>query len=157
VGDQLSATAPGEAFHEVTHAIERSFADSDAWDLADGTGETREPNHVRFTHTFPRPGTYRVPASVTDNLGTTFRWVQRVAVDKPLSVSVDQKSKAGKAVLTARAVGGRRGHVLAAHWTFADGTTAEGTTVTAPAGAGHASVTIVDGAGNTATVDVPLG
>jgi hypothetical protein len=127
------------------------------WDFADGAGETTEPNQARFTHTFPRPGTYRVRASVTDNLGTTYRWVQRVVVDKPLSVALDKKTKAGKAVLTARAVGGRRRHVLAAHWSFSDGTTAEGTTVTAPAGADHASVTIVDGAGNTATKDVRLG
>ena len=59
-------------------------------------------------------------------------------------------------LLTARAVGGQRFDVIAAHWTFPDGTTAEGTTVTAPAGADQASVAITDGAGNTATVTVPL-
>jgi PKD domain len=126
-----------------------------AWDFGDGTIETHS-NQTRFTHTFPGPGMYRVQASVTDNLGKTYRWVQFVRIDKPLSAAVDQDATKDKVVLTARAVGGQAWDVLAAHWTFSDGTTADGTTVTRPAGSGDATVTIVDGAGNTATTTVAI-
>ncbi len=66
-----------------------------AWDFGDGTIET-QPNQTRFTHTFPGPGTYRVQASVTDNLGKTYRWVQMVKIDSPLSAAVDQHTEDGK-------------------------------------------------------------
>ena len=127
-----------------------------AWDFGDGSVETH-PNQTRFTHTFAAPGTYRVQASVTDNLGKTYRWVQMVTVDSPLSASVVQRTADGKLMLTARPIGGQRWDVVAAHWTFSDATTADGTSVTAPAGATSASVTIVDGAGNTASTTVALG
>jgi hypothetical protein len=97
-----------------------------------------------------------VQASVTDNLGKTYRWVQSVRIDTPLSAAVDQHTVAGKVDLTARAIGGQRFDVLAAHWSFSDGSSAEGTTVTAPAGADHVTVTIVDGAGNTASKTVSI-
>ena len=126
------------------------------WDFDDGTVETHT-NQTRFTHTFPGPGDYRVQASVTDNLGKTYRWTQSVRIDAPLSAAVDKSTDNGKQLLTVRAVGGQRFDVLAAHWTFSDGSTAEGTTVTAPAGADHASVAITDGAGNTASADVAIG
>jgi hypothetical protein len=127
-----------------------------AWDFGDGTTETHA-NSSRFTHTFPRSGTYRVQASVTDNLGKTYRWVQMVTIDAPLSAAVQQRTEDGKLALTARPIGGQRWDVVAAHWTFSDGTTADGTSVTAPVGATNASVTIVDGAGNTASTTVALG
>ena len=117
---------------------------------------TRAPS-TRFTHTFAGPGSYRVQASVTDNLGKTYRWVQTVTIDEPLSAALDQdKAKDGSnVVLTARAIGGQR-DVVAAHWTFADGRTADGTSVVRPAGSGETTVTIVDGAGNTATLAVTI-
>ena len=108
-------------------------------------------------HTFPAPGTYRVQASVTDNLGKTYRWVQMVKINPPLSATVVQRTEDGKLLLTARPVGGQRWDVVAAHWAFSNGASADGTSVTAPAGATNASVTIVDGAGNTASTTVPLG
>ena len=126
-----------------------------AWDFGDGTIETRS-NQARFTHTFPGPGAYRVQASVTDNLGKTYRWVQWVRIDSPLSAGVAQETVDGKVELTARAIGGQRFDVLAAHWAFSDGSSADGTTVTAPAAADHATVTIIDGAGNTATKTVSI-
>jgi PKD domain len=126
-----------------------------AWDFGDGTTDALATG-TRFTHTFPGPGTYRVQASVTDNLGATYRWVQMVRIDKPLAAAVDQQTKNGQVVLTTQPVGGQRWDVVAAHWTFSDGTTAEGTTVTRPAGSGEATVTIVDGAGNTATLNVAI-
>jgi len=121
-----------------------------AWDFGDGTSEA-QPISTRFAHTFAGPGTYRVQASVTDNLGKTYRWVQTVRIDTPLAASVDQH----KDQLTATAAGGHN-DVLAAHWAFSDGSKADGTTVTAPAGADHATVTIVDGADNTATKTVSI-
>jgi hypothetical protein len=125
------------------------------WDFADGTVETRT-NQSRFTHTFPGPGLYRVQASITDNLGKTYRWVQSVRIDTPLSATVVQTTEHGTTVLAAHAVGGQRFDMLAAHWTFSDGSSANGTSVTPPADADHATVTIVDGAGNTATKTVAI-
>ena len=127
-----------------------------SWDFGDGSTDV-QPISARFQHTFPGPGSYRVQASVTDNLGNTYRWVQTVKIDPPLSASVDQSNDKGNVVLTANAVGGQRFDVLAAHWTFSDGSTADGSTVTAPSGASQATVSIVDGAGNTATTTVAIG
>ena len=127
-----------------------------AWDFGHGPVELHQ-SQVRFTHTFPAPGTYRVQASVTDNLGMTYRWVQTVKIDTPLSAGVDQTTQDDQLVLTARAIGGQRFDVVAAHWTFSDGTTADGPTVTRALGHVDATVTIVDGAGNTATATIPVG
>ncbi len=77
--------------------------------------------------------------------------------DTPLSAAVEKSTDNGKQLLTVRAVGGQRFDVLAAHWTFSDGSTAEGTSVAAPARADHASVAITDGAGNTASASVAIG
>ena len=96
-------------------------------------------------------------ASITDNLGHGYSWTQSVLIDQPLSAAVDQDPERGHTVaLTARARGGE-GSVVAAHWTFADGTTADGTTVTVPHKHLDGSVTITDGAGNTATAGVHIG
>jgi hypothetical protein len=105
---------------------------------------------------FPGPGVYRVRASVTDNLGNTYRWTQRVRIDRPLTAAVAQVPEPHSAIaLTALAFGGERS-VLAAHWTFSDGTTADGTTVVLPHTHLDGSVTITDGAGNTATTGVHI-
>ena len=126
-----------------------------AWDFGDGTTATLAPS-TRFDHTFPGPGTYEVKASIVDNLGATYSWTQTVVVDAPLSASIDRLSRGDHVVLTAGAEGGDGSHVMAAHWSFSDGTTAEGTTVT-HAWSGQATLAIVDGAGNTATTTVDLG
>jgi hypothetical protein len=123
-----------------------------AWDFGDGTTDVLAKG-TRFDHTFPGPGMYRVRASVTDNLGDTYRWAQWVRIDPKLSVGIVRKPGAE---LTVNAIGGSA-DVLAAHWEFSDGSNAEGQTVTAPAGADHATVTIVDGAGDTATTTVAIG
>jgi hypothetical protein len=126
-----------------------------SWSFGDGTTGT-QPISARFNHTFPGPGAYRVTASVTDNLGNTYSWTETVRIDSPLSAAVDQDPERGNTmVLTARAIGGE-GQAMAAHWTFADGTTADGTTVTVPHKHMGGSVTITDGAGNTATTDVHI-
>lgn len=125
------------------------------WDFGDGTTETH-PISARFTHTFPQPGIYQVRASITDNLGDTYTWTQSVQIDRPLTAAVDQSPKRANTIaLTAHAVGGQ-GSVLAAHWTFADGTTADGPTITMPHKHLDGSVTITDGVGNTATTNLHI-
>ncbi len=127
-----------------------------SWSFGDGTTGTY-PISARFTHTFPRPGLYRVKASVTDNLGNTYAWTQWVLIDRPLSATVDQDPERGNTiVLTARAIGGQQRNVMAAHWSFSDGTTADGTSITMPHKHLDGSVTITDGAGNTATAVVHI-
>ena len=126
-----------------------------SWDFGDGTVETR-PNGTRFTHTFPGPGTYPVKASVTDNLGNAYRWTENVVIDPPLTAAIDQDIRSGNVSLSAHAVGGQGSDIVAAHWVFSDGTTADGTTVTRLAGNPvQADVTITDGAGNTAQTTRP--
>ena len=116
----------------------------------------RSPSRRASLHTFPRPGLYRVKASVTDNLGHSYSWTQSVLIDLPLSAVVEQRPERGNTIaLTARAIGGHF-DVLAAHWTFSNGTTADGTTVTLPHKHLDGSVTITDGAGNTATTAVHI-
>jgi PKD domain len=154
-GTAKKAQASGSASTSIGSSAAAQGDGKVAWDFGDGTIETQR-NQTRFTHTFPGPGAYHVQASVTDNLGATHRWIQTVRIDPPLSATVDQRRQAGTVVLTARALGGQRFDVNAAHWTFSDGSSAEGTTVIAPGGADHATVTIVDGAGNTATKTVPI-
>jgi hypothetical protein len=155
-GTAKKAQAAGSASTSIGSSAATQNDSQVAWDFGDGTIVT-QPNQTRFTHTFPGPGTYRVQAGVTDNLGKTYRWAQMVKIDSPLSASVDQRTDDGKLVLTARPIGGQRWNIVAAHWTFSNGTTADGTTATAPAGATSASVTIVDGAGNTASTTASLG
>ena len=126
-----------------------------SWDFGDGTTET-QPISARFTHTFPGPGAYQVKVSVTDNLGNTYSWTQPVQIDPPLTAAVTQDPESHNTVaLTAQANGGA-GNVMAAHWMFADGTTADGTTSTMPHKHMDGSVTITDGAGNTATTNVHI-
>ena len=95
-------------------------------------------------------------ASVTDNLGHSYSWIQSILIDLPLTAAVDQHPERGNTIaLTAYAIGGHF-DVMAAHWTFADGTTADGTTITLPHKHLAGSVTITDGAGNTATTAVHI-
>ncbi|MGH2864678.1 MAG: PKD domain-containing protein [Solirubrobacteraceae bacterium] len=126
-----------------------------SWNFGDGTTAV-EPDEARFTHTFPGPGLYVVVASVTDNLGNTYSWTQQVLIDRPLAATVVQHPERRNTIaVTAVANGGER-NVIAAHWTFSDGTTAEGTTITLPHKHLNGFVTITDGAGNTATTSVHL-
>ncbi len=124
-----------------------------SWNFGDGTTELR-PITARFSHTFPGPGLYSVTASVTDNLGNTYVWTQQVRIDVPLSASVVQTPGSGHSVVLSATAQGGEGNGIAAQWTFSNGKTADGTTITLPHGGLDASVTITDGAGNTATATV---
>ncbi len=149
------AQAPGALSTSIGSTASTQGDGAISWNFGDGTTET-QPISARFTHTFPRRGLYRVKASVTDNLGQSYSWTQSVLIDLPLSAVVEQRPERGNTIaLTARAIGGHF-DVLAAHWTFSNGTTADGTTVTLPHKHLDGSVTITDGAGNTATTAVHI-
>jgi hypothetical protein len=113
-----------------------------AWTFGDGTTGTTPDGHI--VHTFPGPGSYVVTATVTGANGPS-TWVQEVIVDPPLSAAVSYSG----GVFSVTTTGGADA-LLAAHWTFADATTADGLRVTSPAGT-TGSVTVVDAAGNRAT------
>jgi hypothetical protein len=154
-----SAHAADSASHSASTTIGSTATTqgdgSISWNFGDGTTQTH-PISARFTHVFPGPGLYQVSASVTDNLGSTYTWTQPVLIDPPLAAAVTQDPKPGNTItLTAQAKGGA-GDVVAAHWTFADGTVADGTTITLPHKHLDGSVTVTDGAGNTATTSVHI-
>ena len=114
-----------------------------AWDFGDGQTATTGQGHI--PHTFPGPGIYVVTATVQGPTGPS-TWIQKVIVDPPLGALVT----ASGGLLSVAASGGT-GELLAAHWSFDDGSTAEGITVSPPAGATGGSVTAVDSAGNRAS------
>jgi hypothetical protein len=154
-----SAHAADPASHSTSTTIGSSAGTQGdgliSWNFGDGTTEVH-PNEARFTHTFPGPGLYLVRTSITDSLGNTYRWIQPVLIDSPLTAAVVQHPEGPNTiVLTALARGGE-GNVMAAQWTFSDGTTADGTTITLPKKHLDGFVTITDGAGNTATTSVHL-
>jgi hypothetical protein len=119
-----------------------SSPDQIAWTFGDGTSATTRDGHI--FHTYAGPGSYVVTATVTGENGPS-TWTQTVIVDPPLVVAVSQSG----GIYTVTSNGGA-GALLAAHWTFADATTANGLRVAKEAGTGG-SVTVVDGAGNRAT------
>ncbi len=153
-----SAKAAAPASHSASTTIGSSGATQGdgmiSWNFGDGTTELR-PITARFSHTFPGPGLYSVTASVTDNLGNTYSWTQTVRIDTPLKAAVVQTAGPGKSVVLSAAGEGGDGNVLAAQWTFSNGKTAYGTTITANKHL-EGVVTITDGAGNTATTSVDV-
>ena len=68
-------------------------------------------------------------------------------IEETLNPSVGR----AKATINDQSVGRCDGHAIAAHWTFADGSTADGLTlsVSSPAALGG-TVTVIDGAGDAA-------
>ncbi len=115
-------------------------------------GQQADGREERLTHTFPGPGRYTVRVTVSDGEGVERTWARDVIVDPPLRATAAATPHGSDVRLTAGADGGD-GHAIAAHWEFSDGTTADGLTVTHAPGV-TASVTVVDGAGDTATTTV---
>ncbi len=140
----LAPTAPGEPPHTVSDL---------SWDFGDGTSGT-SANDERITHTFPGPGSYTVTSTVHDEQGQTRTWSQTVTIDPRPAATVDVARHRRYAVLRAGVRGGD-GHAIAAHWTFSDGAEADGLRVVHRRG-GTATVTVVDGAGDTAKRTVRL-
>jgi len=154
-GTAKKAQAPGAASTSIGSTDATQGDGAISWNFGDGTTATY-PISARFDHTFAGPGRYRVTASVTDSLGNTYSWTQLVRIDSPLSAAVDQSPQPHNTIaLTAGALGGG-GDVLSTHWTFADGTTADGTSITMPHKHMDGTVTITDGAGDTATTAVHI-
>jgi hypothetical protein len=155
-----SAKAADRASHSTSKTIGSSAGTQGdgmiSWNFGDGTTELR-PITARFSHTFPGPGLYSVTASVTDNLGNAYSWTQPIRIDAPLSASVVQTPGSGHSVVLSATAEGGEGNVVAAEWTFPHGKAAHGTTVVLPHGGLDASVTITDGAGNTAATSVHVG
>ncbi len=168
--DQVETDDPAVSFYGSAHAADPASNSTSttigstagtqgdgliSWNFGDGTVGT-EPISARFTHTFPGPGLYLVKASVTDNLGNTYSWSQPVLIDRPLTAAVVEDPERNNTVALIPLAKGGEGNVVSAQWTFSDGTTAEGMTITMPHKHLDGSVTITDGAGNTATTAVHI-
>jgi hypothetical protein len=112
-------------------------------------------------HTFPGPGRYQVSAVVhnlaADNPGSRM-WTETIVVDAPLSVTGKVSWRAGKSTRLHASVTGGQGSVIAATWTCTTGEIQKGLDVTCPETDkdGYARVTVVDGAGNSASADIEI-
>lgn len=128
--------------------------DTIQWDFGDGTTRTTE-NGERFDHTFSQPGTYEVTATVTGSNGKTRTWTDTITIDPPLAAVPAVAKRSWNATTLEVTGSGGSGKEVAARWTCPNGRQADGLTVTcAGKKAGAASVTLVDGAGNTATAQL---
>ena len=130
-----------------------------AWDFDDGTTGTTASKE-RFDHTFPGPGTYDVTATVTGSNAATRSWSETITIDSPLVAKAKVRHNSAKKPigLSVTSEGGQ-GTLVSAHWTCQDGTKVSGLTVNCPGKkeTGQAHVTVVDGAGNTATDSIQIG
>jgi hypothetical protein len=126
------------------------------WDFGDGTAATSKQDE-RITHTFPGPGSYPVTTTVHDEQGQVRTYTETVIVDPDPRAGIAMKRVGPhRRLFRARVVGGD-GHVIAAHWTFSDGTTADGLRVVHPdAGGLSVTVSVVDGAGDRAEKTLAL-
>jgi hypothetical protein len=128
--------APGGADHTASNAIV---------DFGDGSPQVQlTEKEPRIDHSFPGPGTYTITSSTTDENGAKRTYSAKIVVDPPLAAVVTSDGRWSVA-----SVDGGDGQALAAHWTFADGSTADG--LRAKTAGRSGTVTVVDGAGDTAT------
>ncbi|MCA1832837.1 MAG: PKD domain-containing protein [Actinomycetota bacterium] len=128
------------------------------WSFGDGTTKEEHFGGRRggwFAHTFPDTGsfprTFHVTLTTADNRDRTASWSLDVVVYPHLTASVSQSADGNTVTYTASAAGGQ-GNILAYRWTFSDGSTASGQTVTHAFtdAAPGATVTVTDGTGTTA-------
>lgn len=114
-------------------------------------------NQQRFDHTFPGPGSYEVTAEVTGNNSKTRSWTETITINPALQGTAAVKKRAWNGATLEAGLSGGSGKLIAAHWTCQDGSRLSGLTVVCKASkAGTASVTVVDGAGNTAGASVQV-
>lgn len=125
------------------------------WNFDDGTTPTTAVGE-RFDHTFPGPGSYEVTATVSSN-GLTRSFTDTIVIDPPLTATATVSKRTGQgASLLGGALGGS-GKIVAAHWTCQDGAKVSGLKVLCKSPkSGTATVTVVDGAGNTAETTVAV-
>jgi hypothetical protein len=144
----LAPVLPGQAGHTASPVT---------FEFGDGTSTTVPAGETRITHHYAKPGSYFALASITDEQGTTRRFGRTIVVDRPpVAVATVQRAGGVDVLVASVRFGDRR--AFAAHWTFSDGATADGLRVRHPAAPGAtATVTVVDGAGDSATTTVPLG
>lgn len=137
------------------------------WSFGDGT--SAETNYHQnadgaahadayFDHTFPGPGVYTITASGADAAGNPCQAAMEIVVYPQLVASAAATPSASdpQTVSYSGSATGGDGHYLAYRWTFSDGSSAAGSTVTHtfPAGvAPAASLTVTDGSGGTAAAD----
>ncbi|HMC71126.1 MAG TPA: PKD domain-containing protein, partial [Mycobacteriales bacterium] len=112
-------------------------------------------NLAYFTHAFA-PGSWTVVASGADAAGNPVSAAMQVVVYPQLAPAVSATPSATdpQTVTYGGSVTGGDGHVLAMRWTFADGTAADGATVThsfPPGVTPGATLTVVDGTGSAAS------
>jgi hypothetical protein len=130
------------------------------WDFGDGSGPVVTGIGWQ-EHTFPGPGNYQVTAVVhnlaADNPGSR-TWTETIVVDEPLVVTGKVSWRAGKMTGLHARVSGGQGTVIAATWICTTGETWQGLDAICPGTDkdGFARVTVVDGAGNTATAEVDI-
>ncbi|MFN2543644.1 MAG: PKD domain-containing protein [Actinomycetota bacterium] len=134
------------------------------FDLGDGTAVDCCGGRMSwFTHEYA-PGTYNLRASAVDDQGRVTSWPPadhpdwgRVVVYPALEASIASAQAApGSSTMTALTEGGS-GSILAYRWSFSDGSTDFGRTVThaIPSG-GTATLTVTDATGGTATAMVAI-
>ena len=130
------------------------------WDLGDGTtadtAATKDPGApgpTYFDHAYA-PGTYVVRATGADTAGHPVSAQMTVRVFPRLVPTIGARpGRRGAISYTGDATGGN-GSVLAWHWSFSDGGSAEGRQVSHTFAAGttpRATLTVTDGTGSTAS------
>ncbi len=160
--DQLESADPTINIYGTSARSQDKLVDAPAtieWDFGDGTTATTD-NGERFDHTFSKPGTYEVTATVTGSNSKTRTWTDTIKIDPPLTASATVTKRTWDGASLKVTGSGGSGTDVSARWACPGGKTAEGLAVTCPGkAAGEASVTLVDGAGNSATakVSVPKG
>lgn len=160
---------PGGTFTTVVQAAFSSAAYNGSalsgrvhWDFGDGTsadsqavrdGSGAGPQQTQFPHTFT-VGSWTVTLNATDTAGNAATWSMPVTVHPALQPSISAQPRRGGSWRFTAGISGGDGALLAGHWRFGDGGTADGITVThtfAPGSATTATLVAVDGTASCAT------
>jgi chitodextrinase len=162
-GPDGSFTTSLQAIFSPAHTGGSPIAGKVHWDLGDGTtANTRalkdgtSPDPAWFDHAY-QPGMWKVTASATDQAGHVATAQLAVDVYPQLIAAIEVVSRAGQDVVYRGGATGGHGRLLAWHWRFGDGTSAEGRTVehTFPAGTTpQATLTVTDATGSSATTSL---
>jgi hypothetical protein len=151
---QLETAAPSINFYGSAAQPQSNYGSPDhllssiSWDFGDLSAGL-SASHDHFDHAFPGAGVYTVTATVNDAVtGKSRSWKQTLTIDAPLQVELSGSPVSGKLQMQAKATGGQ-GKLIAARWTCPDGSTVYGLTPFCPIASGTATVTAMDGAGNT--------
>jgi hypothetical protein len=143
-----------DAAPAITKPVHVDFGDGQTADIACNGRRTGY-----FTHTYA-PGSYHVQLTLTDDSGDTTSWppeghpeYTEIDVYPWLTATIDTTANPDGTVTYAARTAGGQGTILSYRWTFADGTTAFGATVTRLPASG-VSLVATDGTGTMATASV---